>query len=83
MASTFPSPDTLQSILLHALDAAPITDTRDLVLSLPSTIEGSASLAGSKAGAGADEQNAIKGALDSLAGREVRFPRVLVGQRKS
>ena len=74
MASTFPSPDTLQSILLHALDAAPISDTRDLVLSLPSTIDGSESLAGSRAGARAEEQNAIKGALDSLGGREVGAP---------
>lgn len=58
--------DTLKSIILHTLEAnSSIPDTRQLPLSLES---GAAAVAG----AGADEQLAIKSALTSLEDRQVR-----------
>lgn len=55
------SSEVLQSLVLHALDKAPIPDSR--VLQLPS---------GSPIGAALEDQIALKGALDSLLTREVR-----------
>ena len=72
-ATTLPS-ETLQTIVLHALAAGPITDTRELVLSL-SLPGGAASASGSAprvVGPEPEEQLALKGALDSLQLREVR-----------
>lgn len=71
--SGLPSSDLLQVVILHAVDAAPITDSRTLSLQLPANVEGAQSLGAPRViGAGADEQNAVKGALDSLVAREVR-----------
>jgi hypothetical protein len=72
-SAPFPSIDVLQTIILHALDKAPISDSRDLVLSLPAS-EGvlAAGVAGVKVGGGADEQTQIKAVLDRCVGREVR-----------
>lgn len=73
--TSLPSSETLQLVILHAVDAAPITDSRTLSLQLPANVDGAQSLGAPRViGAGADEQNAIKGALDSLVAREVRFP---------
>ncbi|KAI5476382.1 phenylalanyl-tRNA synthetase alpha chain [Pseudohyphozyma bogoriensis] len=58
MAAALPT-EALQSIILNALDAAPITDTR----SLP--------IGATPAGPAAEDQLAIKGALDSLAARDM------------
>lgn len=68
-----PTSEQLQLVILSALDKAPIPDTRELLLSLPEGVEGAKSLSGEKVGSGAEEQLAVKGALDSLAGREVGF----------
>ena len=68
-----PSSETLQLVILHQLDNGPITDSRTLSLQLPADVEGASSLGAPRViGAGADEQNAVKGALDSLVAREVR-----------
>ena len=60
MAASSLSLDKLQLLILEQLDAAPITDTRELEL------EG-----GAKAGGSHSEQMAIKAALDSLVGKEM------------
>ena len=71
-----PSQEVLQLIVLHTLDKSTISDTRQLTLSLPSTVEidGAAALSGSQVvGAGMEAQMALKGALDSLEVKEVNL----------
>jgi phenylalanyl-tRNA synthetase alpha chain len=61
MSASSLSLDKLQLLILEQLDAAPITDTRELQLE-----DGV-----SKAGGSHSEQMAIKAALDSLVGKEM------------
>lgn len=73
MATSLPPTETLQLIVLHALEAEPIRDSRQLQLALPANVDGAQSVGAPRpVGAGADEQNVLKGALDSLVAREVR-----------
>lgn len=77
MASVrMPTPEVLQLIVLHALDKSPILDTRQLALSLPSSVvvDGAASLSGTElVGAELEDQMLLKGALDSLEAKEVNL----------
>lgn len=82
--SGLPSTETLQLVVLHALEAhGAISDSRQLRLALPTGVEtneavplASLEQAGGNApvvGPTVDAQNALKSALDSLATREVSF----------
>ncbi|GAA5950639.1 hypothetical protein JCM21900_002537 [Sporobolomyces salmonicolor] len=74
-----PAPELLQSVILHTLDAqGSIPDTRSLVLSIPSGVEGSTALPpaadgtpASVVGSSLEAQNAVKGVLDSLLAKEM------------
>lgn len=73
MATALPSSETLQLVILHALEGGPVQDSRQLVIKLPAHVDGAQAIGAERvAGPGADEQGAIKGALDSLVAREVR-----------
>ncbi|KAM0793624.1 Phenylalanyl-tRNA synthetase, beta subunit, cytoplasmic, variant 2 [Microbotryomycetes sp. NB124-2] len=73
MATPLPPSETLQLIVLHALERAPVPDSRELKLTLPAHVAGAESLTDQArvVGAGSDEQGALKGALDSLVAREM------------
>lgn len=66
-----PSSETLQSIILANLEFKSIQDSRNLPFQLASTNEQNEFLPTLLAGPGAEEQNAIRSALDALTVREV------------
>lgn len=72
MAATTLSSETLQSIVLAALSAGPITDTRELALAVPGVAPPASGAP--VVGPEPEEQLALKGALDSLQLREVSQP---------
>lgn len=81
MAGLLPSIETLQLVVLHALEAhGSISDSRSLRLALPTSVETDDAIklapleqaeSAPIVGPSVEAQNALKSALDSLATREV------------
>lgn len=81
MAGLLPSTETLQLVVLHALEAhGSIPDSRSLRLALPTSVETDDAVklapleqaeSAPVVGPSVEAQNALKSALDSLATREV------------
>lgn len=79
--AALPSTETLQLVVLHALEAhGAVADSRQLRLALPATVETDDgarlpplehAATAPVVGPSVDAQNALKSALDSLATREV------------
>ena len=71
MANAIPSTELLQSIILHELENGSIKDTRELPVALRAA--GSSTSESATVGPSTEAQGAVKGALDSLAVKEVCY----------